>query len=240
VSDPPEYDPWAWAFDRYWAHDLFFEPVEKLVLADVRPPARVLDLCCGSGRLAAHLHESGFRVTGLDVSGAMLAIASERAPGCRFVKNDARDFFFDDPFELVVCTYDSLNHILELDDLRKVFRCVRRSLAAGAPFVFDLGTEWGFQTRWTESHAVVEEHRVVVGMGEYDADERLAHYRITVFSDEGGWSREDASVNERCHRTDDVLDLLGAEGFVDISASAAEDVGMEESAERTFFRAHAG
>jgi len=239
VSTPPEYDPWAWAFDRYWAHDLFIEPVEKLVLADVRPPARVLDLCCGSGRLAAHLIESGYRVTGLDVSGEMLAIASERAPGCRFVKGDARAFSFEEPFGLVLCTYDGLNHIIEPDELRRVFRCVRLALEPGAPFVFDLGTEWGFQTSWTEPHAAVEDDRVVLGMGEYDVGERLARYRITIFRDDGGWKRTDVSVNERCHRTDDVLDALAEEGFVDISRAAAEDLGMEESAERTFFRAHA-
>lgn len=235
----PEYDPWARVFDRYWAHELFIEPIEKMVLAAVRPPRRVLDLCCGTGRLAAHLEAMGYQVTGLDLSGEMLAIARERAPGCRFVKGDARRFSFERPFDLVLCTYDSLNHVLELDELGDVFRCVRDSLEPGAPFVFDLGTEWGFQTRWSEPHVVVEDHHVVVGMGEYDSDERLAHYRITIFENEGVWRRVDVSVRERYHRAADVLEALSTAGFVDIAQAEAVDLGMEESADRTFFRAHA-
>lgn len=240
MSNLPAYDAWAWVFDRYWANDLFLEPLRRLVLTDVRPPARVLDLCCGSGLLAAQLSELGYRVTGLDMSGEILAIAGERAPEVRFVQGDAREFSFDEPFGLVVATYDSLNHILELDELRQVFACVRRSLAPGAPFVFDLGTEEGFQTSWSEPHAVVEDDLVVVGMGEYDFADRLAEYRITILRTEGVWMREDVSVRERYHRPEDVLELLDEEGFVDVSIAAATDLGMEDSADRSFFRARAG
>jgi SAM-dependent methyltransferase len=236
----PSYDPWAWAFDRYWAHDLFLEPLEKLVLADVRPPARVLDLCCGTGHLAAQLSGLGYAVTGLDESGEVLAIARERAPACRFVQADARDFSFEAPFDLVVSTYDSLNHVLELDELRRVFACVRRSLTRGAPFAFDLGTEEGFRTRWTEPHAVVEDDVVVVGMGEYDPRDRSAEYRITILHRGPCWERDDVSVRERVHRPGDVLELLAAEGFVDVRRAAATDLGMDESADRTFYRACAG
>jgi len=239
MSDLPAYDAWAWIFDRYWAHDLFLEPLQRLVLTDLPPPARILDLCCGSGLLAAQLSELGYRVTGLDASGETLAIARERAPACRFMQGDARAFSFDERFDLVVATYDSLNHILQLDELRQVFGCVRRSLAPGAPFVFDLGTEEGFQTSWSEPHIVVEDDLVVVGRGEYHPGDRLAEYRITILRTEGGWVREDVAVSERYHRPEDVLELLGEEGFVDVSIAAATDLGMEDSSDRNFFRAQA-
>jgi SAM-dependent methyltransferase len=240
MKSVPPYDAWAWVFDRYWAHDLFLEPLEKLALVSVGPPARILDLCCGTGHLAAQLSGRGYQVTGLDLSGNVLDIARERAPSCRFVQADARDFSFGAPFDLVVSTYDSLNHILELDGLRQVFGCVRRSLAPGAPFVFDLGTEEGFRTRWTEPHAVVEDDVVVVGVGEYDLGDRSAEYRITIFRREDCWERDDVSVKERVHRPEDVLELLAGEGFVGVTRTAATDLGMEESAERTFYRAYAG
>lgn len=234
------YYAWAWAFDRYWAHDLFLEPIRKLVLADVPAPARILDLCCGAGHLTAQLAKCGYEVTGLDVSGEMLAIARERAPECRFVEGDARTFSFERPFDLVVSTYDSLNHVLVMDELRRVFRCVRRSLRPGAPFVFDLGTERGFRTRWTEPHAVVEDDLVVVGAGSYDPRGRSADYRITMFRRDGEWVRTDATVRERFHRSEDVMEALADEQFIDLWQADARDLGMRESADRIFYRGHAG
>ena len=48
----------------------------------------VLDFGCGAGRIAAALVRHGARVTGVDVSAAMLAIARARVPGAAFVLGD--------------------------------------------------------------------------------------------------------------------------------------------------------
>src|ERR671911_3245954 len=52
----------------------------------VLPPARVLDVACGTGFLTQHL---GSEVTGLDQSEAMLEIARRRVPWAEFVRGDA-------------------------------------------------------------------------------------------------------------------------------------------------------
>ena len=57
------------------------------------PPARVLDVACGTGLLTRHL---GSEVTGLDQSGAMLEIARGRAPWAGFVRGDAFRMPFED------------------------------------------------------------------------------------------------------------------------------------------------
>ena len=52
----------------------------------VLPPARVLDVACGTGFLTQHL---GSEVTGLDQSEAMLEVARRRVPWAEFVRGDA-------------------------------------------------------------------------------------------------------------------------------------------------------
>src|ERR687889_1466148 len=52
----------------------------------VLPPARVLDVACGTGFFTQHL---GSEVTGLDQSEAMLKVARERVPWAEFVRGDA-------------------------------------------------------------------------------------------------------------------------------------------------------
>lgn len=50
----------------------------RAVAAAAAGPARLLDVPCGTGRHAAHLQALGHRVTGLDVSSAMAAVAAAR------------------------------------------------------------------------------------------------------------------------------------------------------------------
>jgi SAM-dependent methyltransferase len=71
------------------------------------PPARVLDAGCGTGRLAARLHDLGYDTVGVDVDESMLAVARETAPGPLWVSADLADVDLQasgepEPFDLVV------------------------------------------------------------------------------------------------------------------------------------------
>lgn len=51
-----DYDPFAWFYDAYWCREVTRElacALERLFLPLLPPAARVLDLCCGTGRVAA-------------------------------------------------------------------------------------------------------------------------------------------------------------------------------------------
>jgi SAM-dependent methyltransferase len=100
----PEYDEWYLGLGRFdgldrpqWDDDL--RALERTVAA--LPPARTLDVGCGTGFLTRHLRGE---VVGLDQSAAMLAIARERVPAASFIEADAltglpfRDASFDRVF----------------------------------------------------------------------------------------------------------------------------------------------
>ncbi len=62
----------------------------------VEPGIEALDLCCGHGNVAAELVCLGARVTGVDFSLAMLALAREAVPEAHFVEGDATSLNFGD------------------------------------------------------------------------------------------------------------------------------------------------
>ena len=67
------------------------------------PPARTLDVACGTGFLTRHLPGA---VTGLDQSASMLELASGRVPDAAFVRSDAlRLPFQDETFERVFTSH---------------------------------------------------------------------------------------------------------------------------------------
>src|SRR5215217_2256604 len=80
------------------------EDLPRLLHAiSILPPARVLDVACGTGFLTQHL---GSEVTGLDQSEAMLEVARRRVPWAEFVRGDAfRMPFAEDSFDRVFASF---------------------------------------------------------------------------------------------------------------------------------------
>ena len=88
----------------------------------VLPPARVLDVACGTGFLTQHL---GSEVTGLDQSEAMLEVARRRVPWAEFVRGDAfRMPFGEDSFERIISSF--FYGLLPLEDRERFLEEARR------------------------------------------------------------------------------------------------------------------
>ena len=120
------YDPFARIYDRHWGGfaEGIYPILDHLVLRKLPHGCAVMDLCCGTGQLARRLSNEGYDTTGVDGSQQMIAIARENAPNAEFLVEDARDISVDRTFSAVFSTYDSLNHVMELDELEQVFRRV--------------------------------------------------------------------------------------------------------------------
>jgi SAM-dependent methyltransferase len=101
--------------------------------------ASLLELGCGTGSVLARL-SSIAEVTGLDRSPAMLAVAAEKVPGARLLEGDMREFSLGERFDVVICVFDSLNHLLFFGDWESMFDAVHRHLVEGGLFVFDVNT----------------------------------------------------------------------------------------------------
>jgi SAM-dependent methyltransferase len=242
-TDPAAYDDFAWTYDRHWGRhtELGMETLDRLVLDDHPPPARVLDLCCGTGGLDRVLHARGYAVTGVDGSPGMIAHARRNAPECEFIVADARDFAVPGAYDLALCMYDSLNHLLEPDDLRLAFRSVRRALRPGAPFLFDLNMAEGYRTRWRSSFGVVEDDYACVVRSRFDESSASAELLATVFRQRGdAWDRSDVVLRQRCYAADEVTGALAAEGFTDVRiVDALADLGIAKQIGRSYFLASA-
>ncbi|MGW1142541.1 class I SAM-dependent DNA methyltransferase [Streptomyces zhihengii] len=100
---------------------------------------RVLDVGCGTGRDAEHLHRAGRAVTGADVSAAMLAHARAHHPGPRYVHADLRRFDLgEDAFDAVVCLDSALLYCHTNDELDGFLASCRRALRSGGLLVAEM------------------------------------------------------------------------------------------------------
>ncbi|WP_207782382.1 class I SAM-dependent methyltransferase [Phytoactinopolyspora limicola] len=102
----------------------------------------VLELGCGTGHKLIPIASDGHPCVGLDFSADMLAEAqrkaSEHGVAVEWVQGDMRAFDLDRTFDFVFITANSLLHLHEAEDLVSCFRSVRRHLAPGGRFMFDV------------------------------------------------------------------------------------------------------
>ena len=106
-----------------------------------QPGARsLLELGCGTGAVLAGL-AGDLHVTGVDRSPEMLAAAAARhLPGVRLVEADITEFSLGTRFDVVICVFDTLNHLPTFDAWAAMFGQVDAHLAEGGLFVFDVNT----------------------------------------------------------------------------------------------------
>ena len=92
----PEYDEWYLGSGRFAGRDRpgWDEEVEALRRTlEALPPARTLDVACGTGFLTRHLPGA---IVGLDQSESMLEEARRQAPNATYVPGDALSLPFED------------------------------------------------------------------------------------------------------------------------------------------------
>lgn len=101
--------------------------------------ATVLELGCGTGALLAGL-ATNYAVTGVDRSPEMLSVAARAVPGAPLLQADITAVTVPSRFDVVICMFDTLNHVVTVDGWLAVFQRAHEHLADGGLFIFDVNT----------------------------------------------------------------------------------------------------
>jgi SAM-dependent methyltransferase len=114
----------------------FLEEILKLP-AD----SKILDLCCGHGRLTLPLARRGYKMTGQDINSYFLKIAGDEAAkmglSVNFIRGDMRKVEFSAHFDAVLNMFTSLGALESDEEDEKVFREVHKSLKPGSKFIIE-------------------------------------------------------------------------------------------------------
>ncbi|HWF48703.1 MAG TPA: class I SAM-dependent methyltransferase [Bryobacteraceae bacterium] len=226
------YDAIAGLYHDLWADwylPASLRALETLFFSQVSAGASVLDVCCGSGHVTKELVQRGYRVTGVDASGELLARARADLPAVEFRIMDVRHLVLDRTYDAALSTFDSLNHVLSLIGLRQVFAGVLHALKPGGLFVFDMNLEQAYLADLKQWSVTAREEDISLVRGTYDTATKIASTELIWFKRHAGshlWERHRSLVEERCYRQQEVVQALAETGFVSIEAVAATDCGV--------------
>lgn len=146
----------------------------------------VLDLGCGTGSMTELLAARGFDMIGVDCSEDMLEMALEKrmvsGRDILYLQQDMRDLELYGTVRAVVCLCDSINYLLDVQDLETVFRLVNNYLDPGGIFIFDLNTEYKYRELLADR--TIAENRdegSFIWDNYYDEESRINEYDLALF-----------------------------------------------------------
>jgi ubiquinone/menaquinone biosynthesis C-methylase UbiE len=187
-------------------------------------PQMLLDLACGEGSFAVAMAKKGVQVTGVDLSPHILRFAREHAKrenvSVEFLLQDIRSLSFVERFDLMTCWYDSLNYLLELEDLEKTFAGVSHALKRGGLFIFDMNTIYGLAVNRQQHPCIVQQDTselFEIHRPSYDFEKNIATLMITGFIKEGNsWIRIDEEHMERGYSLKEIRQCLKKIGLQEL------------------------
>jgi len=107
---------------------------------DLKPGARVLDLCCGAGRHSRALAKAGLHVTGVDLSADLLHAARKESAGLNvdYIRADMRAVpLQSNSMDGAVSLFTSFGYFCDEAEDARVIAEVARILKPGAHYLFD-------------------------------------------------------------------------------------------------------
>lgn len=179
----------------------------------------ILELGCGTGSVTQRLARAGYDMIGADISADMLDIAMEKreASGLDilYLLQDMREFELYGTVRAVVSICDSMNYILEEEELLQVFKLVNNYLDPKGIFIFDLNTGKKYRDMGETTIAENREEASFIWENYYDEEEQINEYDLTLFirDEDGRYDRFEEFHEQRAYALSVIGELIRESGM---------------------------
>lgn len=201
----------------------------------------VLDLGCGTGVLTEMLADEGYDMIGVDVSAQMLdeAIRKREESGhdILYLLQDMREFELYGTVQAIVSVCDSMNYILEDEEMVQTFKLVNNYLDPKGIFIFDFNTVYKYAE--VIGDTTIAENRddcSFIWENYYDEESHINEYDVTIFKREGElFSRSTETHLQRGYDVEEMTAFIEAAGM---KVLEIEDADTGEKVDATSQRIH--
>ncbi len=191
----------------------------KLFKKHGKLPSLLLDLACGTGGFSNQMALSGIETIGVDMSEDMLSEARENSAelGTQvlFLCQKAQELDLFGTVDGAICCMDSLNHIIDKNELKTALERVSLFLEKGGLFIFDVNTVYKHKAVLADNTFVFDEEGVYcIWQNEYDSDKMITDIFLDFFVEQDGlYERFSENFSERAYADSELKELLCSAGF---------------------------
>ena len=178
---------------------------------------------------------------GVDNSEEMLNIALEKREqsgnDILYLNQDMREFELYGTVRAVVSICDSVNYILEEDDLLEVFKLVNNYLDINGVFIFDLNTIHKYEMIGDEVIAENRDEGSFIWENSFYTEENINEYNLTLFikDEDGKYDKYEENHLQRAYTTDEIKTLINKAGMEFVAAyDAFTKEPVKEDSERIY------
>ena len=223
----PPYEQFSYAYDRMMinvSYTRWCNYILSLFNMYQCDPRNILDLACGTGSLTILLASQGYSVTGLDKAEGMLNVAREKAErenlDITLRQGNMIDFEISEKFDVILCTYDSINYAINEDELSMMFETVAKHLSSDGLFIFDVTTERNIVEHFhNKTFSDNQQDYSYIWKNTYLHKTKMCRTFLTFFIRDGDLFRRYEEVHQqRIFEVSTVTGLLKATGYKLLSA----------------------
>ncbi len=181
------YQGFAQVYDMFMdniPYDKWGKYIIKLLRENGITEGNVVELGCGTGKITRRLRNVGFNMTGIDISEEMLEIATQGdTQGITYVNMDMRDFSLPFKADAIVSVCDSMNYLMDEDELENTFANVYNCLKDKGVFIFDMKSEYFYKSILKDkTFAENKENASLIWQNYYYDEDMINEYDLTIFA----------------------------------------------------------
>lgn len=180
----------------------------------------LLDLACGTGSISEVMARLGYDVIGVDNSDEMLGMAIEKkfdsGLNIQYLCQDMRKLDMFGTVDVIICALDSINHLANLNDVRKVFEGAAFFCEMNGLFIFDVNTLYKHREILANNTFTYETDNVYcIWENTLNAETDEVRMNLEFFEREenGLYSRSSESFSEKAYSEEIIEKLLEESGF---------------------------
>ena len=219
------YNKFAYIYDELM-DDIDYEKwylyIESIFDKFQKEPKMLLEMACGTGNLSYYFAKNGYDLTCFDLSNDMLSIAYNKLKNFKKVKilnQNMVNFNINKKFDAIISICDSINYILNEEDLLKTFTNVKNHINKNGIFIFDINSYYKL-SEIIGDNIFIEDRGDVFYTWENYFDEKndIVNFFISFFiqEEDGRYFRFNEEHFEKAYKTEKIIKLLKQSYFTEI------------------------
>ncbi len=220
INNMEKYKDFAYLYDKL-TNDVNYKSrvdyIEKLFDLHLKnKPELIADVGCGTGTVCNILCDRGYDMIGIDASGDMLNVASEKSgdKNILYLNQDMTNFELYGTVDVILCLLDSVNYLTDDGELDKFFALCNNYLNDGGIVIFDVNTMYKFENILADNIYNFEDECLFYSW-ENNFDGKICEFYLNFFvkKDDGEYQRITEQHFERAYTTEEIENSILKSGL---------------------------